>query len=65
MNKNVGKTDKVIRYILGAAIIIAGIYFKSWWGVIGIIPIVTAAISWCPLYSPLGIKTCASNNASK
>jgi hypothetical protein len=60
MNKNIGNTDKVIRYILGAAIIIAGIYFKSWWGVIGIIPIATAAISWCPLYLPLGIKTCST-----
>lgn len=58
MKANVGKADKVIRIILGAAIIGAGIYFKSWWGAIGLIPILTAAISWCPLYSPFGIKTC-------
>lgn len=58
MKANVGKADKVIRIVLGVAIIAAGIYFKSWWGVIGIIPILTAAISWCPLYTPLGIKTC-------
>lgn len=58
MKANVGKADKVIRIVLGVAIIAAGIYFKSWWGAIGIIPILTAAISWCPLYTPLGIKTC-------
>lgn len=58
MKANVGKADKVIRIVLGVAIIAAGVYFKSWWGAIGIIPILTAAISWCPLYAPMGIKTC-------
>jgi hypothetical protein len=58
MKSNVGKTDKIVRYILGAAIIIVGIVFKSWWGAIGLIPILTATINWCPIYAPFGIKTC-------
>ncbi len=58
MKSNVGKTDKIIRYILGAGIIIAGIVFKSWFGVIGLVPILTATINWCPIYAPFGIKTC-------
>jgi len=58
MNKNVGSVDKVIRLIIGVAIIGAGIVFKSWWGAIGIVPIFTALINWCPLYFPFGIKTC-------
>jgi hypothetical protein len=58
MKANVGKADKVIRIVLGVAMMAAGIYFKSWWGAIGLIPIITASISWCPLYAPLGIKTC-------
>lgn len=58
MKCNVGKTDKVIRIIVGLAIGAAGIYFKSWWGLIGIVPIFTALINWCPLYLPFGIKTC-------
>lgn len=63
MKCNVGKVDKLIRYIIGVIIIAAGIYFKSWWGAIGIVPILTAAISWCPLYAPFGVKTCkASSN---
>ena len=58
MKCNVGKTDKIIRIILGLAIGGVGIYFQSWWGLIGIVPIFTALISWCPLYFPFGIRTC-------
>ena len=34
MKKNVGGSDKIARYILGAGIIGAGVYFNSWWGVV-------------------------------
>jgi len=58
MKCNEGKTDRIIRLILGAGIIAVGVYFKSWWGVIGVVPIFTAAIGWCPAYIPFGISTC-------
>lgn len=58
MKQNVGTVDRVIRVILGLAIIGLGIGFKSWLGVIGLIPLFTAAIGWCPLYLPFGISTC-------
>ncbi|GBE03541.1 hypothetical protein BMS3Abin09_00458 [bacterium BMS3Abin09] len=58
MKCNVGKTDRIIRVILGVVIIGAGVYFQSWWGAIGIIPLATAAIGWCPLYLPFGITSC-------
>jgi len=57
MEKNVGSTDKIIRYILGVLIIGAGIMYNSWWGIIGIVPIFTAALGWCPLYNILGTTT--------
>jgi uncharacterized protein (DUF58 family) len=57
MKKNMGKADLWIRVILGLAIIAAGIYFKSWWGLIGIIPLATSLIGTCPLYLPFGIST--------
>ncbi|MBW1861984.1 MAG: DUF2892 domain-containing protein [Deltaproteobacteria bacterium] len=57
MKKNIGTTDKVIRIIVGVIIIIIGFVFKSWWGIIGILPILTAAIGWCPPYALLGIST--------
>jgi hypothetical protein len=58
MKCNVGKTDRIIRLILGAGIIVGGVYFQSWWGAIGVVPILTAAIGWCPAYLPFGISTC-------
>ncbi len=58
MNANIGSADRIIRIVLGVLIIGIGIYFKSWWGAIGIIPLATALIRWCPLYLPFGISTC-------
>ena len=58
MKCNVGKTDRIIRVILGAGIVAIGVYLKSWWGAIGVIPIITAAIGWCPAYLPFGISSC-------
>ena len=57
MKVNVGSVDRVIRFILGAIIIILGLYFRSWWGVVGIVPIVTAALNFCPAYSLIGVST--------
>ncbi len=57
MKQNVGKTDKVIRLIIGVILLVFGLIAKSWLGLIGIIPIFTALVSWCPLYSPLKINT--------
>ena len=58
MKPNVGTTDKVIRLIIGLCIGAMGIYFNSWWGLLAVIPLFTASIGWCPLYSPFGISSC-------
>lgn len=57
MTKNVGKIDMIIRIALGLIIGIVGFYFKSWWGMIGIVPFLTAFIGFCPAYLPFGINT--------
>jgi hypothetical protein len=57
MKKNVGSIDKIFRIVAGVVIGTGGIYFQSWWGLIAIIPIATAFISWCPLYSVFGMNT--------
>lgn len=57
MQKNIGSADKVIRIFLGIAIIILGIIFKSWWGIVGIIPLFTALVEICPIYLPFKIST--------
>jgi len=58
MNKNVGSSDRTIRVIAGLIVIFIGIYFKSWRGVVGVLPIATAMLRWCPAYLPFGISTC-------
>lgn len=58
MKKNVGNIDKTIRIILGIAIGAAGIYFQSWWGLVGLIPLITGIAGTCGLYSAFGISTC-------
>lgn len=63
MNKNIGKVDRIIRIVLGLAIIMFGLVYNSWLGVIGVIPVLTALISWCPLYTPLKINTCSKDES--
>lgn len=58
--KNVGSADRAIRLVLGLVIIAIGYYYQSWWGAIGIVPIFTALIGWCPAYMPFGISTCST-----
>ena len=58
MTKNMGSADRVIRAIVGIGILAVGYYFKSWWGLVGLVPLTTALISWCPAYLPFGISTC-------
>ena len=57
MKKNIGTIDKAFRIVLGLIIIILGIIYSSWFGLIGLLPIVTALVGSCPVYLPLGIST--------
>ena len=57
MKANVGNSDRIIRFILGAVIIALGFYFKSWWGVVAIVPILTGLLNFCPVYSLIGVST--------
>jgi len=60
MQSNVGKVDAVIRYILGIVLLLMIVLTEGpwrWLGLIGIIPIVTAAVSFCPLWRLFGINT--------
>jgi hypothetical protein len=64
MKSNVGKTDKIVRVFLGFTIIGIGLSMQNWLGLIGIIPLATALIGWCPLYAPFGISTCEKDTHS-
>lgn len=59
MQKNIGSVDKTLRILLGLALILLAVFnVIGWWGYIGIIPLATALINFCPLYRILGISTC-------
>ena len=58
MKCNVCGTDRMIRIVAGVIIILLGFYFKSWWGAVGIVPILTGTLRWCPAYIPFGFSTC-------
>ena len=63
MNKNVGSLDKTIRLIVGILIIVIGILNESLLGAIGLVPIITALIGWCPLYPIFKISTICKNDS--
>lgn len=59
MGKNVGVADRSLRVIAGV-VLIALVFVgpQMPWGWIGLIPLATALIGWCPAYRLLGIRTC-------
>lgn len=60
MTKNVCGIDRAVRIVIGLAAIGAGVYFQSWWGALGAVPLFTALSGWCPPYAMLGISSCKS-----
>jgi hypothetical protein len=61
MDKNVGTVDRLVRMIVGLALIaLVFVGPQTAWGWIGVVPLLTASLSWCPLYTVLGIRTCAT-----
>lgn len=59
MKSNVGGIDKILRIIVGAGLVgatVAGLL--PVWGYVGIVPLATGLMGWCPLYPLLGLNTC-------
>jgi hypothetical protein len=57
MTKNIGTLDRVLRAVLGLALIAWAIAGGPVWAWIGVVPLLTAAVSFCPLYRVLGLRT--------
>ncbi len=57
MKTNVGGIDRILRIVVGLAVIGWGIYAQNWLGAIGAIPLLTGLLGWCPLYVPLKLST--------
>lgn len=66
MKVNSGKADRIIRVVAGIGILaLAFIGPKTPWGYIGIVPLLTGLIGFCPAYTLLGINTCPMKSAAK
>ena len=61
MTCNMGRGDRLFRGVVGVVVLAGGIYFQSWWGLIGLIPLGTALAGWCPAYVPFNFSTRAKS----
>lgn len=58
MKPNVGSVDRVLRVLVGLAVLAVGYHYQSWWGLLGLVPLLTALVGICPAYLPFGLSTC-------
>ena len=59
MTPNIGPIDRVLRAVVGISVLSLIFYGpQSWYGLFGLVPLVTALIGWCPPYAMLGVSTC-------
>ena len=59
MKINVGSADRILRIVAGLVLIaLAATGTVGWWGWLGVIPLLTGVVRFCPLYSLVGMNTC-------
>ena len=61
MKANVGSVDRLLRIVLGLVVLSALVWVQGparWFGLLGLVPLLTASTRFCPLYTVLGISTC-------
>lgn len=61
MEQNVGGIDRVVRIVMG--LVILSLFFVvgdtyRWWTLLGVVPLLTGLLGWCPAYLPFGIRSC-------
>ena len=58
MKTNVGGADKILRIVAGIALLAWAVFGGPVWAWIGIVPLATGLLGWCPAYTMLGLHTC-------
>ena len=63
MTSNVGGFDRIARIVVGVALIAFALFAPAtigwkWVGWIGVVPLLTAMVGFCPAYALLGLNTC-------
>jgi hypothetical protein len=55
MHTNVGNLDRVIRFGVGAVVLVAGIALGQWWAILGAVPLASGVSGYCPIYHAMGM----------
>ncbi len=63
LSKNVGSIDRALRAVLGVGLIGWALSGGPVWAWVGVVPLLTAGMSFCPLYTALGLRTCPAAKA--
>lgn len=66
MKANVGNLDRVLRILAGLVLLALVFVLEGdvrWWGLIGIVPLATGLLRWCPAYTLFGISSCPSSES--
>ncbi len=67
MNRNIGTADRAIRIVVGVCLLALLFVLDGnarWFGLIGVVPLFTALVRWCPLYTLIGTRTCSVDGTS-
>lgn len=63
MTKNVGNIERIVRIAAGLVLMaLAATSTLGVWAWLGVVPLATGVLGWCPPYSLLGINTCKNKN---
>ena len=57
MKLNMGSLDRILRFAGGLIIMLLGYIYESWWGAVGLVPLLTSFAGWCPAYVPFKFST--------
>jgi hypothetical protein len=57
MKSNLGSYDVAVRFVSGCVILLIGTHHESVWGLLGLIPLATALMAFCPLYCVVRVDT--------
>ena len=63
MKSNVGGIDRILRGVVGIALILWALAGGPVWAWIGIVPLATALFSFCPLYTLIGLNSCPAKKS--
>ncbi len=63
MKTNMGTADRVVRVVVGLALLTLVFLVEGatrWWGLVGLVPLATSLSGYCPLYALIGFDTCGT-----